>query len=54
MINIKPVDSVNDTVGDLKNTIADYQKFDFAANKLQLFPAKKEKGNGSWLTCRKV
>ncbi|ETP31429.1 hypothetical protein F442_19704, partial [Phytophthora nicotianae P10297] len=36
-------------VGDLKKMIAEDQKFDFAANKLQLYLAKK---NGAWLSSK--
>nr|WNO07187.1 CRN effector protein [Phytophthora cinnamomi] len=43
-----PVDiDAGETVGDLKKAIAEDQKYDFAASKLQLFLAKTE--GGAWL-----
>ncbi|KAG2781720.1 hypothetical protein Pcac1_g8403 [Phytophthora cactorum] len=38
----------SDSVDDLKKAIAEDQKYDFAASKLQLFLAKK--GDGAWLS----
>ncbi|KAG2783729.1 hypothetical protein PC112_g24729 [Phytophthora cactorum] len=44
----------SDSVDDLKKAIAEDQKYDFAASKLQLFLAKKDDGAGAWLTEKDV
>ncbi|CEG48158.1 CRN-like protein [Plasmopara halstedii] len=43
---------INDaeSVSALKKAIKKEQEFDFAANKLELYLAKKDKGRGAWVT----